>query len=59
MKTITDKTRIKWLEKMFVEVRLPLVHGSQRVFISSPPEDDSEPSDIRKQIDKFINQRPR
>lgn len=49
-----DTERLNWLERMMVEARQPLVHGSHQLFIASPePVEgaDDEPSDIRAQID--------
>lgn len=50
---MTDTERLNWLERMVVEVRLPL-YGSRQLFITSPSEvegGEDEPSNLRKQID--------
>lgn len=55
-----DTERMNWLERMVVEARVPLVHGSANLFITAPTEvegADDEPSDIRAQIDYQRNGR--
>lgn len=48
-----DKTRMDWLERMFVTVRTPLRYGSRECFMASPDdlEDADQPSDLRQRID--------
>lgn len=49
-----DTERLNWLERMVVEVRVPLRWGSRQLFISNPAEVegmDDDPSNIRAQID--------
>jgi len=51
-----DAARLDWLEKMTVNVRIPLRYGSRDLFWTSPDDDDSDvgPSDIRAKIDIAI-----
>lgn len=52
----TDKDRLDWLERQYVEVRLPAFCGSFSAFQVGPEGDEEfpEPSRIRELIDKQI-----
>ena len=48
---------MRFLERMVVEVRLPLVYGSRHLFTASPTSVEGrgdEPSDLRKQIAAYL-----
>jgi hypothetical protein len=50
----TDTRRLDFLERHIVNVRVPLVHGSNNLFWASPEDQEGEaalPSDLRKKID--------
>lgn len=49
----TDRDRMDWLSTQAVNVRRPLLYGSEDMFWASPTEDDSgfTPSDLRAKID--------
>jgi hypothetical protein len=48
-----DKERLDQLERLTVNVRQPMVHGSMDLFWASPKDNDGDeqPSDIRAQLD--------
>jgi hypothetical protein len=56
-----DKARMDYLETMTVNVRKPLVYGSENLFWSSPNDCEglSFPSNIRARIDSYIAATPK
>ncbi|WP_175837084.1 hypothetical protein [Burkholderia anthina] len=52
-RTVTDQQRMHWLCTQAVNVRKPLLYGTEDMFWASPIEDDSgfTPSDLRAKID--------
>lgn len=53
---VTDEMRMAWLERMCVEVRTPMRHGSHALFTAQAINEEWRPhfTDLRKQVDAEI-----